>query len=227
MHGPKDRMKNRLSKFGILGAFAFSALLTLSAAATGTEPIARPAPPLPDSPPPLVAKKGADPAAPQINPIDFKLPSSDDDQLPDVRSAIPRPGCAKSDDPNVITVCGDVPRQSLRLDPKILAATRAAEAPPPGTSAMQAAMNNRGCQTSAMGCTGKATVSFTAIGVTTAMAVIKAIKGEDWKEAFAPPPPTAYDKYREQKAKSEPAAPPVPEPDLTAGSATRAGPEPE
>lgn len=202
---------NRFTRFGILGVFAFSVLITLPLSS------------------PLFSQTASEtgPAAPQINPIDFELSSSDDDRLPDVRTAIPRPGCAKSDDPAVITVCGDVPRQSLRLDPKILAATRAAEAPPPGPSAMQAAMNNRGCQTSAMGCTGKATVSFTSIGVTTAMAVIKAIKGEDWKEAFAPPPPTAYDKYREQKAKSEPAAPPVPEPDAAAGSATHAGPEPE
>jgi hypothetical protein len=100
----------------------------------------------------------------------------------------------KDTDPTEVLVCGRSP-QRYRIDPNVLAATRAAEAPPPKPS-LDA--------TSANPCVGPncggATIPLVAMALTAIKAAELASEGEDWKEAFRTRP-DQYEEYQQSKAK--------------------------
>ena len=99
----------------------------------------------------------------------------------------------KSNEEEVV-VCGRS-RQRFRIDPAVLAATRAAEAPPPKPS-LDA---SRDTSCTGANC-GGATIPLVAIALTVLKAAELAAKGDDWREAFRTRP-DAYKQYQDAKAK--------------------------
>jgi len=101
-------------------------------------------------------------------------------------------GC-KSSDPAEVVVCGRS-QQLYRIDPQVLAATRAAEALPP-KAALDASRDSS--------CTGPNCGGGTIPLVGMALAVLKAAelaaKGDDWREAFRTHP-DQYQLYQQSKA---------------------------
>ena len=100
----------------------------------------------------------------------------------------------KETDPNEVVVCGRSP-QRYRIDPNVLAATRAAEAPPPKPSLD--ATNANPCV--GPNC-GGATIPLVAMALTAIKAAELAADGDDWKEAFRTRP-DQYKAYRQSKDK--------------------------
>lgn len=101
----------------------------------------------------------------------------------------------KNDDPKTVVVCGRS-QQRYRIDPDVLAATRAAEAPPPkpaldATTAEQCTGPN---------CGGGTYVPLVAVALTALKAAELAADGDDWREAFRTRP-DQYRLYQEQHAK--------------------------
>lgn len=100
----------------------------------------------------------------------------------------------RDDDPTEVVVCGRS-QQRYRIDPDVLAATRAAEAPPPKPQ-LDA--------TTANACVGPncggATIPLVAMVLTAIKAGELAAEGEDWKEAFRTHP-DQYKAYQQSKAK--------------------------
>jgi hypothetical protein len=104
------------------------------------------------------------------------------------------PGECKSDDPSAVVVCGRS-QQRYRIDPDVLAATRAAEAPPPEPSLDATA--DQACV--GPNC-GGGTIPLVGMALTAIKAVELAAHGDDWREAFR----TRPDQYRAyQDAKAE------------------------
>jgi len=101
-------------------------------------------------------------------------------------------GC-KSNDPAEVVVCGRS-QQRYRIDPQVLAATRAAEALPP-KPALDASRDSS--------CTGANCGGGTIPLVGMALAVLKAaelaVQGDDWREAFRTHP-DQYQLYEQSKA---------------------------
>jgi hypothetical protein len=98
----------------------------------------------------------------------------------------------KDSDPTEVVVCGRS-QQRYRIDPDVLAATRAAEVPPPKPE-LDA--------TTANACVGPncggATIPLVAMALTAIKAGELAAEGEDWKEAFRTRP-DQYKAYQESK----------------------------
>lgn len=102
-------------------------------------------------------------------------------------------GCTASD-PTEVIVCGRS-RQQFRIDPAVLAATRAAEAPPPKPELDANA---------APACTGPncggGTIPLVGMALTAIKAAELAAQGDDWRDAFRTHP-DSYSVYQEEKAK--------------------------
>ena len=106
------------------------------------------------------------------------------------------PGSAnacKSQDPTEVVVCGRS-QERYRIDPDVLAATRAAEAPPPKP---RLDATNQACV--GPDC-GGATIPLVRMGLTIIRAAELAANGDDWRDAFRTHP-DAYRAYEESKAK--------------------------
>ena len=109
-----------------------------------------------------------------------------------LRDAAPRQ--CKSSDPAEVLVCGrSAPR--YRIDPTVLASTRALEARPPKPSL------DASTEQSCIGpdC-GGGTIPLLGMALTALKAAELAAQGEDWREAFRTHP-DAYQAYQDAKAK--------------------------
>ena len=113
-------------------------------------------------------------------------------------SAAPAPDCRPGAG-NDVVVCGERERSPYRIDPVTLDAMRQKEAaehpdrlagrePPP-----------EGCGTGRNQCSG-GTIPLLEPAFRVATAVVKAAKGEDWREAFSNGP-SDYDRYEDAKRK--------------------------
>jgi hypothetical protein len=102
-------------------------------------------------------------------------------------------GACKNDDAAKIVVCGPS-QQRYRIDPSVLAATRAAEAPP-AKPALDATAD-----TSCIGpnC-GGGTIPLVGMALAAVRAVELAAQGDDWREAFRTRP-DQYRAYEDAKA---------------------------
>lgn len=122
---------------------------------------------------------------------------------PDAQPLVPGPitatrACVQSSDPAEITVCARTNQPSDRLDPEVLRAERLANATPASPTALQSAMRSKCEPTSHRGCPGRDVIPLSAIALTTVHALILAATGDDWRNAFPAPSPTAYDIYRDR-----------------------------
>jgi hypothetical protein len=106
------------------------------------------------------------------------------------------PGACKSDDPSAVVVCGRS-QQRYRIDPDVLAATRAAEAPPPKPSLDATA--DQACV--GPDC-GGGTIPLVGMALTAIRAVELATHGDDWREAFRTRP-DQYRAYEDARAKEK------------------------
>jgi hypothetical protein len=102
----------------------------------------------------------------------------------------------KNDDPAEVVVCGRS-QQKYRIDPNVLAATRATEALPP--KAPLDATGQRACV--GPNC-GGATIPLVGMALKVIQAVELAAQGDDWREAFRTQA-DAYRAYQDAKAKEE------------------------
>lgn len=106
-----------------------------------------------------------------------------------------RPGCDRMDSSEVV-VCGRS-QQKYRIDPSVLAAGRAAEAPPPkpqldATGAAPCAGAN---------CGGGSYVPLVGMALTALKAAELAANGDDWRDAFRTRP-DQYRVYEQEKTKT-------------------------
>lgn len=104
------------------------------------------------------------------------------------------PKCS-NDDPNAVVVCGRS-QKLYRIDPLVLATTRAAEAPPPkppidATTAEQCTGPD---------CGGGSYVPLVAVALTAVKAAELAAQGDDWRDAFRTRP-DQYRVYQQEQAK--------------------------
>ena len=99
----------------------------------------------------------------------------------------------KSSDPNAVVVCGRS-QNRYRIDPDVLAATRAAEALPPKPP-LDGTVDNS--------CTGAncggGTIPLVGMALTALKAAELAIEGDDWREAFRTRP-DQYKVYEQSRA---------------------------
>lgn len=100
-----------------------------------------------------------------------------------------------SDDPQAVVVCGRS-QKPYRIDPDVLAATRAAEAPPPKPPVGSAPPE----QCTGPNCGGGSYVPLVGMALTALKAVELAAQGEDWRNAFRTRP-DQYRLYQEEQAK--------------------------
>ena len=107
-----------------------------------------------------------------------------------------QPGSSKSRDPAEVLVCGRSP-QRYRIDPSVLAATRAAEAKPPKPP-ITGDVPEAGC--AGPNCGGGSYVPLIGMALTALKAAELAADGEDWREAFRTRP-DQYQAYSRAKAK--------------------------
>lgn len=111
--------------------------------------------------------------------------------LAEARADVARP-CHEQSSAEVV-VCGKS-QQRYRIDPDVLAATRAAEAPPPKPQ-LDAS--------TAGGCIGPncggATIPLVGVALTAIRAAALAANGDDWREAFRTHP-DQYQLYRQSEA---------------------------
>lgn len=103
-----------------------------------------------------------------------------------------QPGC-DSDSPAEVVVCGK-PAERYRIEPNVLAATRAAEALPP--KAPLDATAPEGCV--GPNC-GGGTIPLVGMALTAIEAASLAAQGDDWREAFRTHP-DQYQAYLQSKA---------------------------
>lgn len=103
----------------------------------------------------------------------------------------------KSAEAEAIVVCG---RQGspYRIDPVVLGAQRAAEAPP-GKKSDIAAASKGTMQCVGLNNCGAGTVPLVAAALAAAKAAALAAQGEDWREAFRTGP-TGYQRYEQSKS---------------------------
>ncbi len=109
------------------------------------------------------------------------------------QEAQPAESC-KSSDPTAVVVCGRS-QQRYRIDPNVLAAARAAEAPPPKPE-----LDATNANTCVGPNCGGATIPLVAMALTALKAAELAAEGDDWKEAFRTHP-DQYKAYQASKAK--------------------------
>ena len=109
------------------------------------------------------------------------------------QEAQPAESC-KSSDPTAVVVCGRS-QQRYRIDPNVLAAARAAEAPPPKPE-----LDATNANTCVGPNCGGATIPLVAMALTALKAAELAAEGDDWKEAFRTHP-DQYEAYQASKAK--------------------------
>ena len=100
-----------------------------------------------------------------------------------------------NDDRHAVVVCGRS-QAPYRIDPNVLAATRAAEAPPPKPPVGSAPPE----QCTGPNCGGGSYVPLVGMALTALKAVELAAQGDDWREAFRTRP-GQYRLYQEQQAK--------------------------
>ena len=104
------------------------------------------------------------------------------------------PKCEDAD-PHAVVVCGRS-QAPYRIDPDVLAATRAAEAPPPkppvGSDPPE--------QCTGPHCGGGSYVPLVGMALTALKAAELAAQGDDWREAFRTRP-DQYRLYQEERAK--------------------------
>ena len=100
-----------------------------------------------------------------------------------------------SDDPQAVVVCGRS-QKPYRIDPDVLAATRAAEAPPPKPLVGSAPPE----QCTGPNCGGGSYVPLVGMALTALKAVELAAQGDDWRDAFRTRP-DQYRLYQEEQAK--------------------------
>lgn len=102
--------------------------------------------------------------------------------------------------PDEVVVCKKRER-GYRLDPAILAATRARNAHPAAGDKAAALANANPCNSGIgpQGCTGQPTVDFVAIALVAAKVAAAAAQGEDWRKTLR----TGPDEYEEYKAAKE------------------------
>jgi hypothetical protein len=106
------------------------------------------------------------------------------------------PESCKNNDSTEVVVCGRS-QQRYRIDPTVLAATRAAEAPPPkpkldATTATACTGPN---------CGGGDYVPLVGMALTALKAAELAAEGEDWRDAFRTHP-DAYREYQDAKRRT-------------------------
>ena len=111
-------------------------------------------------------------------------------------AAIPKAEC-KSDDPKIVVVCGRS-QQRFRIDPAVLAATRAAEAVPP-KPALDA---NSAEPCTGSQCGGGNYVPLIGMALTALKAAELAADGGDWRDALRTRR-DQYQAYRAQKSKKQ------------------------
>jgi hypothetical protein len=104
------------------------------------------------------------------------------------------PKCENAD-PHAVVVCGRS-QAPYRIDPNVLAATRAAEAPPPKPPVGSAPPE----QCTGPNCGGGSYVPLVGMALTALKAVELAAQGDDWREAFRTRP-GQYRLYQDQQAK--------------------------
>lgn len=110
--------------------------------------------------------------------------------------ALPRANKCRSSDPAEVVVCGRS-QQPYRIDPHVLAATRAAEAPPPKPeldASRQTACVGPDC--------GGGTIPLVGMALAALKAAELAAKGDDWREAFRTHP-DQYRLYEGSKAREK------------------------
>jgi hypothetical protein len=106
----------------------------------------------------------------------------------------PKADC-KSADPKAVVVCGRS-QQRFRIDPAVLAATRAAEAPPPKPALDATA----GQPCTGSQCGGGSYVPLVGMALKALKAAELAADGDDWRDAFRTRP-DQYQTYQANKAK--------------------------
>jgi hypothetical protein len=116
--------------------------------------------------------------------------------LPSVPEPAQRTDSCKAGDPTEVLVCGRSP-QRYRIDPAVLAATRAAEAKPPKPP-ITGDVAEAGCV--GPNCGGGSYVPLIGMALTALKAVELAAEGDDWREAFRTRP-DEYQAYKSAKAK--------------------------
>lgn len=109
-------------------------------------------------------------------------------------TATPKAEC-KADDPKTVVVCGRS-QQRFRIDPAVLAATRAAEAVPPKPALD--ATSGQPCTGSQ--CGGGSYVPLIGMALTALKAAELAADGDDWRDAFRNRP-DQYQAYRAEQSK--------------------------
>ena len=102
----------------------------------------------------------------------------------------------RSSDPAEVVVCGRS-KQRYRIDPDVLAATRAAEAPPPKPeldASEQSSCVGPNC--------GGGTIPFVGLALAALKAAELAAEGDDWRDAFRTHA-DAYKVYEEARAREK------------------------
>lgn len=103
----------------------------------------------------------------------------------------------RSSDPTEVVVCGRS-QQRYRIDPQVLAATRAAEAPPP--KPVLDATSDGSC--TGPNC-GGGTIPLIGMALTALKAAELAAQGDDWRDAFRTHP-DQYKVYEQSKDAKKP-----------------------
>jgi hypothetical protein len=116
---------------------------------------------------------------------------------PALASATNQPSACKSADASEVIVCGRS-RERYRIDPSVLAATRAANALPPKPP-ITGDVPDASCA-GAMNCAGGSYVPLVGIALTALQAAELAADGDDWRDAFRTHP-DQYRAYQNAKAK--------------------------
>ena len=113
-------------------------------------------------------------------------------------AAKPAPDCGAGAGSEVV-VCGERERSPYRIDPVTLDAIRQKEAADHPDRLASREPPPEGCGTGSNQCSG-GTVPLLEPALRVATAVVKAVKGEDWREAFSNGP-SDYDRYKGAKRK--------------------------
>ena len=122
---------------------------------------------------------------------------------PDLAHAMQDAGIGKTQsckdpDPKAVVVCGSA-RQPYRIDPTVLAATRASEAPPP-KPLLDGDVQQVVC--SGPQCGGGTTIPLVGMALTALKAAELAAQGDDWRDAFRTHP-DQYSVYEREKAEAK------------------------
>jgi hypothetical protein len=111
-----------------------------------------------------------------------------------------RPRCVGGTDE--IVVCGAREREAApyRIDPSVLAAQRAREAPPVDARSPQQKAVAVSCHDLPSKCQGSGTIPLLPVALKAAEAALLAAKGEDWRSPFRTGP-DEYQLHQQDKAK--------------------------